>query len=177
MQEMTRERLLKLCNWDDLNFASFVIHSDFFEKEVEIAVRPAYDSRRRITDKMIACVNDFLALSQEHLPKVKELLYAHCELCFETTSYGVDIHEGETEEEATRREFEVHSAADAYRQVQVPKIGIDEKHDRYKNRYVELLFYPPWEQEHGCNIILQNGIPIDWQESMPHMGKYEQEDG
>ncbi|MEM0915407.1 MAG: hypothetical protein AAGK09_12455, partial [Planctomycetota bacterium] len=60
MQEMTRERLLKLCNWDDLNFASFVIHSDFFEKEVEIAVRPAYDSRRRITDKMIACVNDFL---------------------------------------------------------------------------------------------------------------------
>lgn len=172
---MTKEEILNQCSWDSYDMGTLTVYSDFFKKDVEVRLMPDYDDGRTVTNKMVDCLNDFLKLSVEHQPKIEQLLYVHCQMCFENTSYGhVQPQENETETEATKRTFGIYNQEDAYRQANIDSVAINGEHDQYHNRYVEVLFYPTWEDGHGCNIILQNGKPIDWQESVPYIGKYEE---
>ena len=105
-----------------------------------------YDDAGGVTDKMIACVNDVERLGPEHLSRVKELLFEHCTMCFEATSYGhVFAEEGEDETEATRRTFGIRTPDDAYAQAHFEYVAVDGENDRLKHRYAVLIFYPTWE--------------------------------
>jgi len=151
------------------------IYSKLFNKDIEVCLYPIDENPEKITDNMVEGVNDFLNLSEEHLPKIKELLFSQCEMCFDSASYGVEVLDNETETEATKRSFGIYNKDDAYKKSYIDRISIDAKNDTYDNRYVEIVFIPEWEDEHGCIIILQNGVPIDWQGSLLWMGHYEKE--
>jgi len=170
---MDKDEALRSCVWDEFDRGELTLPSIFFDKEVLVMLSPYFGSGKRLSDKMMECLNDFLCLSQVHLGKVKALLYNNCDQAFDLNHYDhVAVRQGESTCDATARTFGIYNAEDAYKQSNIEMVIIDERNDRYRNRYVELLFYPTWEEE-GCSVILRNGIPVGWQETMDSMQKYE----
>lgn len=126
-----------------------------------------------LSDKFVETVNDFLNLRADALPLMQSLLHRHCLQCCEDISYGVDILDGESETEANLREFEVSSPEDAFAQANLRYVSIWEDALRI-NRFVRITFYPPWEDEHGCELILKNGQLLDYTgESGTYLGQFD----
>lgn len=144
------------------------VHSPFFGKEVEVWLTAHYKALRFIEEDIISptmvdAVNDFLQMSQEDLPLLRRLIYQHCLDACADTSYGFEVQEGETETQANLRAFGVKNEQDAFTQANLSKVYIeDDALEKRKHRYVRLSFYPPWEQEHGLELILQNGKLLDY---------------
>ncbi|MEL6844094.1 MAG: hypothetical protein AAFP02_12865 [Bacteroidota bacterium] len=148
--------------------ARLKVYSDFFAADLWINLVADFKSLRFVegpivSETMTQTINDFLNWSQDDRPKLAKLLYDHCRRCCEEASYGVEVREGESETEANLREFGVSSAEDAFREAGLPRISIeDDQKEQRKHRYVTICFYPPWEQEHGCELVLQNGSLLDY---------------
>jgi len=52
-------------------------------------------------------------------------------------------------------------------------VVIDESEQGY-NRYVKIVFYPAWENEHGCELIVKNGKLLDFYgECGTYIGQFE----
>jgi len=88
-----------------------------------------------------------------------------CQESFEDIDYGAE--EGQTNYEF----FNIHSMEDAYKNSHFNVLQIFE--DELRARYTFVLFYPQWELEHGCGIVLQNGVPIATEMHAPRFKKYE----
>ena len=171
---MTREEILLNSIWVE---GKLNVYSDFFEKEIRIELFPSENNLRGTNeifpDKMVQTVNDFLALSSDYKPLMKELLYKHCQDCCEETSYGFDLKEGETETEANFREFGVKDEDSAFQKANFHHALISEDSLR-KNRFVKIVFYPDWEEEHGCELIIKNGELLDYYgESGSHLAIFD----
>lgn len=162
---MNREQILINAVWES---AKMQVYAPFFEKEVEIWLTADMKSLRHIegdiiSQTMVDTVNDFLKLDKNNLPLMKKLIYAHCLECCEATSYGFELKAGETETEANLREFGVGDEQDAFQKANLHRVYIeDDEAKKRKNRYVRLSFYPPWEEEHGLELILKNGELLDY---------------
>jgi hypothetical protein len=85
------------------------------------------------------------------------------------------VREGETETEANFREFGIHNKEDAYDQSHFYHVVISGEDDVLKNRYGLILFYPVWEDEHGCGIVMKNGKLIARYTHDVYFGQYEEE--
>ncbi|MEO1623515.1 MAG: hypothetical protein AAFV25_00055 [Bacteroidota bacterium] len=159
---MTREDILLNSIWTS---GKLIVHSLFFQAEVRIDLLTSEynlkNTHQIISEKFVQCINDFLQLPGEGRPLMQQLLYKHCLACCESTSYGVDILEGETETEANLREFGVAAPEDALKKANLDHVVVEEN-KFLKNRFVTLVFYPQWEQEHGCELILKNGRLLDF---------------
>lgn len=141
------------------------LYSEFFQQEVRIDLFTSDKSLRHtnqiISDKLVQTVNDFLALEVSEKELMGNLLYKHCLDCCEQISYGIEIQEGETETQANLRAFGVAEEKDAFEKAQIHHVVIEEDPLR-KNRFIRLIFYPEWESEHGCELILKNGKLLDF---------------
>lgn len=162
---MTRNEILQNSIWEQ---AKMNLCSPFFNQNVTVNLYAHFKSLRHIegdiiSDKMVQAVNDFLSLNDDAKPLMKSLLYKHCLACCENTSYGFDTKEGETETQANLREFGVKNEADAFEKANLHHISIeDDEVEKRKNRYVKICFYPEWESEHRCELILRNGELLDY---------------
>ncbi|MEO0468917.1 MAG: hypothetical protein AAF206_04790 [Bacteroidota bacterium] len=159
---MTREQILLNSIWIEGKIKLF---SPFFQQEVIVNLCPSEyrlkDTHEIISAKMVQQVNDFLNLSDDQKGLMQKLLWQHCQMCCEAISYGFDPRSGETETQANLREFGVQDEASAYEKANLDHVSITE--DRLRtNRFVVLRFYPPWEDEHGCELILKNGVLLDF---------------
>lgn len=155
------------------------VYSQFFDKEVLLYLYPSQKTLRAteqgLSDKMVETVNDFLNLSADAQPIMERLLYQHCIDCCEETSYGVDvdIEGGESETEANLRVFGIGSQADAFATARLSHITIMDDPLR-QNRFVRIIFYPPWEIEHGCELLLKNGELLNYYgESGTYLGQFD----
>ena len=123
---------------------------------------------------MIAAVNDVLSLSSEYQQEIKKLLFEHCEICFTDISYPhVDFRPDESNIEANRRVFAIYTQEDAFQNANLQGIEIYGENDILKHRYAEIVFYPTWEEEHGCSVVLQDGKPISVQDNGASVTQYE----
>ncbi|MFK8101028.1 MAG: hypothetical protein AB8G15_00835 [Saprospiraceae bacterium] len=162
---MTRAEILQNSIWET---AKINLHSPFFQREVTLFLFAHHLSLRHIKDEivsatMVQTINDFLALDEKYLPLMKSLLHQHCLECCEHTSYGFDVKEGETETQASLRNFGIVTAEDAWQQANLSYLNIeDDAREKRKYRYVKMCFFPPWEDEHGCELILKNGVLLDF---------------
>lgn len=162
---MTREEILQNSLWTE---ARLKVYSDFFGVELWINLVADYKSLRFvegpiISETMTQAVNDLLQWPHSDRNKVAKLLYDHCLRCCEEASYGFEVRGGETETQANLREFGVSSPEDAFREAGLPNISIeDDTKEKRKHRYVTICFYPIWEPEHGCELVLQNGKLLDY---------------
>lgn len=154
---MTRKDILINSIWTS---GKMNVHSDFFEREVQINLFTSdYNLKNTaaiISEKFVLTINDFLILSKDCKPLMKELLYKHCVECCENTSYGFEVLDNETETQANFRTFGVTDEDSAFEKSNIDHIAVDES-NLEKNRYVSIVFYPNWETEHGCELILKNG--------------------
>lgn len=157
---MTKDEILTTCTWTTDSIGESVAYSDFFKSDFKIIL---ITEDRKITDVMVSAVNDFLNLKQDYKPLMSELLYKHCINCCEEASYGFEVKEGETEAETNLREFRVANKNDAFNNANLHSISVhDDEMEGRTNRYVQICFYPEWEEEHGCTLVLKNGVLLDY---------------
>ncbi|MEM6764053.1 MAG: hypothetical protein AAF655_03980 [Bacteroidota bacterium] len=158
---MTREDILLNSIWTS---GKMMVYSDFFRQEVQLSLFTSdfnlKNTKHIISEKFVETLNDFLNLSENSKPLIKQLLYKHCVACCENISYGFDPLEGESEMQANLREFGINNEEDAFEKISLNHVVIEENKLR-NNRFVRLVFYPEWENEHGCELILRNGELLD----------------
>jgi len=173
---MTREEILINSIWTS---GKLMAYSTFFNKEIRLELLTSdynLDSTNAIiSERFVQTVNDFLTLSGKDRPLMESLLYRHCLECCEQISYGYDIPNGETEKEANLREFGVIDEASALEKANPTHVVIQE--DEFSNhRFVRILFYPEWETEHGCELILKNGNLLNYYgEGDTYLGQFDDE--
>lgn len=159
---MTREEILINSIWTS---GKMKVYSPFFKKEIRIDLFTSDYSlkhtERIMSENFVQAVNDFLNLPNDSQALMKQLLYKHCINCCENISYGFTVLAGETETQANLREFGVNGQAAAFEKSNIDHVVIDES-EQENNRYVKLVFYPAWEEEHGCELILKNGILLNF---------------
>jgi len=172
---MTKDEILNKCTWTTNEIGEFTAYSDFFKSDVEIFILLDVNLERTLTDRMVLSVNDFLNLSDEYKPLMAELLYKHCVKCCEEASYGFESKDGETLAETNLREFGVSNKDDAFNKANLESINInDDEMGERTNRYVEICLSPEWEEEHGCSLVLKNGVLLDYcGERDPYLNDFE----
>ncbi len=171
---MTHDELLRTCTWDQDDFANITVESALFGCPVQVRFLPEFDSGRVITERMVAVLNDFLALSPADLPTVKQLLWADCLDDFENISYGFGPDTGEPELVVNQREFGIYSAEDAFAQSNLTRVSIPEE-PTLRHRYGAIEFEPAWAG-HGCSVIMKDGQLIGTYSNDYYFGKYEDDD-
>jgi hypothetical protein len=158
---MTREEILLQSIW---TMGKLTVHSDFFQQEVSLDLFASdynlESTTAIISSQFTATVNDFLRLPEQYKPLMQKLLYQHCLACCASTSYGFKPRKDETEEDANLRKFGVKDEASAFAKANLDHVEITEN-EFGSNRYVKLIFFPEWESEHGCELILKNGELLD----------------
>lgn len=172
---MTRDEILINSIWTN---GKLLAYSEFFQKEVRMELLTSdynlENTNEIISEKFTQSINDFLALSEQHKPLMRSLLYKHCLECCESTSYGFEALANETEEAVNLREFGVHDEASAFEKANLDCVIIEEDAS-VKNRFVRIVFYPEWETEHGCELILKNGELLDhFGESGTYIGQFDE---
>jgi len=174
---MTREEILNNSIWEN---AKLKVYSEFFKKEVIIWINSVFVALKHlqeviVTQAIVNNVNDFLNLPESEKQLMKNLLYKHCLECCENISYGFKVKKGETESEANQREFGVYNDDDCFIKANLEEVYIeDDLLDYRNNRYVKLCFYPPWEYDHGIDLILKNGKLLDYSgENDTDLGQFE----
>ena len=171
---MTREEILLNSIWTS---GKLTVFSPFFEQEVRLELFTSEynlkNTHQIISEQFVQMVNDFLTLSEEYKPLMKDLLYQHCKECCEAISYGFEVLEGETETTANLRNFGINTAESAFEKSNLDHVVIEEDKLR-KNRFVKIVFYPEWETEHGCELILKNGKLLNYYgESGTYLGQFD----
>ncbi len=162
-KKLTKTEILDHAVWDEFVF-EMQMYSSFFDKKITVQFFTK-DEQEHLSDKMVDSLNDFLNLTETDRNTIKEFLWKDCQDSFEDTDYGAE--EGQTNYDY----FNIHNLEDAHKKSFINRVQIFE--EGLKNRYAFVLFYPEWEQEHGCGIVLQNGIPIDTQQHDPRFKQYE----
>ena len=85
--------------------------------------------------------------------RAADLLWDHCQLCFEDIDYGA-------EDCSNQEYFGIHNAEDAFSQAGPASVYIN-----WEMGYEPgLRFYPVWEDEHGCTLKLEDGHFTCWTE-------------
>ena len=85
--------------------------------------------------------------------------WAHCKICFEATDYGAP--EGESNGDY----FEIRGPDDALANLGKGTIYIGDDEDDCNGSLFGIGFYPPWEYEHGCVLVVRDGRFVGWTDS------------
>jgi hypothetical protein len=171
---MTHDELFRTCTWDQYDFANITVESALFGGSVGVQFRPEFESGRVITERMVAVLNNFLALSPAELPTIKQLLWDDCQDDFDNINYGFGPDTGEPEWVVNQREFGIYSAEDAYSQSNLTCVSIPEE-PTARHRYGSIDFEPTWTS-HGCSIIMEDGQLISSYSNDWHFSKYEEDE-
>ena len=128
------------------------------------------DRSSGFVERDLAFIVDLANLDDSQIRKASDLLWEHCQICFECTDYGGG-------DESNENLFDIHNSKQAWEKAGPGLIRIDtEEDEKLQNRLLLLQFYPPWEDEHGCGLVLKNGDFIAWTESDPCLLSYDQEE-
>ncbi|MEM6785440.1 MAG: hypothetical protein AAF624_17095, partial [Bacteroidota bacterium] len=105
-----------------------------------------------VSDGHVALLNRLVALGPEARTRIEALLFEHYRLCAGVTDYGVVKHPMDDP-------FDLKTPAAAYGQA-----GFREAMLSADGRLARFVFYPVWEDEHGCLLAWQDGTwsTTDW---------------
>lgn len=90
---------------------------------------------------------------------IRAALWEHCRRCIEEADYGATPVPGEDHLSATLRHLGVAGEATLLRHLDhlLPLVHIDYYGDPLNHRFVLIEASPPWEKEHGVQLVFRNG--------------------
>ncbi|MDJ1482709.1 hypothetical protein QNI16_19570 [Cytophagaceae bacterium YF14B1] len=171
---MNKEEILQQITWDSYGIGKITLFVPLFGQSLPFVFFVENADSPTLTDKMVACVEDILALKPEDILRVKELLWEECLFAFQVADYGVDILDGETVLQAHLREFEVANAEDAYQKSEVEEIHISHENEVFKGQYAEIKINTA--SDNYISVIVKNGQIIDFDDDGTYLGWFDQDE-
>jgi hypothetical protein len=171
---MTKKEILSKTTWDYYEIGTCPIYLPLFEKEIPIVFFQDHAPEPSITDKMLACVNDLIALERSEIETIKEMLWEECIFSFTVADYGFEPEDGETHLEAHLKGFEISNKEDAYAKSVVKQIQINQQNDKFMGRYAEIKINSA--SDNLISIIIKNGKIIDFDDDGTYVGFFEKDD-
>lgn len=107
----------------------------------------------------LALLGHLARLNAEDRAVAERLVYEHAKLCFETTDYGL-VPEGLSNADY----FGVHGPTDAFAELGPGRVYLSDDASHGAADLFGVSFDPPWEQEHGCTLVLRDGRFVGWME-------------
>lgn len=159
--------------YDEDGTASAQVTPPLFGRGVTVRFFPDFDGDGAVSDEMIGVASDVGRLAPKQQPVLAAMLLEYAELCFESTDYGFDPGPGEDGAEANRRAFGIWTAADALASAGSPEAQVSGEDDGRRGRFAVLVFYPPWEDEHGCGVVVRDGELVGVGPSSVYVGEFD----
>lgn len=156
--------------WDS-GMGHLTLRVAMFGMDLPFVLFPAWFTEPRVTEKMVATVNDVLALTPADIVRVKEMLWDEANFAFQVADYGVEPEGEETQLEAHLREFGIANPDDAYAKSVVREVHII---DQFEARFAELKI--DTGSENLVSIIVKDGRIIDWDDDGTHLGAFEEDE-
>lgn len=168
---MTKQDLEKIITWDENGIGRCKIFVPFLQKEIEFEVFSGIYENPKISDFMLQTIEDVLALSENSIEIIKNLLWEDCNFSFAITDYGNQPQKGETYKQVNFKEFQIHSKQDAFDKSILKTIQIPEKNNDYKTRYAQIMIDSA-SNNYIC-IIIKKGKIIDYDDDGTYLGWFE----
>ena len=164
--------MLAHVTWRDSTEARLECFSPLFRKNTEIHILTM--NEETISERSIKNIDDFLALSDVDLEKMRQFLFEDCKFNCENSSYGFDVPEGADEAKINHEEFGVLNGHNALEKSTMKYLLISE-HDQesYTNNYGRLQFDNEWNS-HLTTIVMKNGTVVGYGDSGLNLGQWEQ---
>lgn len=157
--------------WDANDLGELTAHIALFGEELPVVLFPAEGAGPEVTAKMVATLNEVIALPPAALAQVKQMLWDEANFAFEVADYGVEAQEGETPRQAHLREFGVADAEDAYALCTVREIHV---RDEFASRFAEIKI--DTVAENRISVIVKDGRIIDWDDDGTYLGGFEEDE-
>lgn len=167
---MTREEILAIATWRNSDEAEFECFLPVFGGKVEMHILTK--NKQAISDRSVHVVNDFIALSSQHLNTIKAFLWEDCKANCEDSSYGFEVPDGKSEIEVNHQEFGVFNGEDAYQKSSLSFLVCESDQEKFSNNYGYLYFDNSWNT-HLTTVVMKNGSIIGYGDSGVYIGKYE----
>jgi hypothetical protein len=167
---MTKDEIHRAVVWRDTYEARAQIFSPAFDQTVEVSIYTA--AAETISDRSIHIINDFIALTDQHLNAVKSFLWQDCQSCCNSLSWGVLVPAGKTEAEANHEDLGVLNADDAYVKASLKLKIYEDAQKEYEANYGHLTFDTHWNS-HFVAVIMKNGNIVGFGNSGLWLGAFE----
>jgi hypothetical protein len=171
---MTKNEILNNTTWDDYQMGACSLYVPIFDKEIPFIFFQDHQPEPSITDKMLDCIHDILALEISQIETIKEMLWEECIFAFTVADYGFEPDEGETHVEAHLKGFEISNKEDVFIKSQVMKVHISQENDNFMGRYAEIKIDSA--ADNLISIIVKNGKIIDWDDDGTYLGWFENDE-
>lgn len=167
---MTLAELLAIARWAD-GHATFTLDVPLFGGGIKFEVLADHD--RALTERTAETVRQVQALDASDMARIVEVVWDNYVLNMETTGYGLEVREGQTETEANLDDFGIHDAATAYARTTLKYcLIIEDKQSEYTANYATLFMDNEWET-HGVDIVIRNGRVVGGGENGLWIGQFE----
>jgi hypothetical protein len=151
---MTKDELARSVVWRDTYEARFECFVPALGQTVKVSFFA--HAAETISDRSVQIVNDFIALTDQHIAVVKAYLWQDCQSCCETLSWGVYVPHGKTEAEANHEDIGVFNASDAHEKSTLSLGVYEDDQQAYVSNYGHLRFDTPWNSHIVC-VVMKNG--------------------
>ncbi len=99
----------------------------------------------------VAIIRALQSLSASDHGRAGELMWQHCKICFDATDYGAP------ESQSNEDYFDIHGPEQAFAKAGKATIYVHDSFPCGSHDLFSLDFYPPWEDEHGCSLVIREG--------------------
>jgi hypothetical protein len=113
-----------------------------------------------------AIVRALQGLSPADHGRAGELLWQHCKICFDATDYGAP------ESQSNEDYFDIHGPDQAFLKAGKATIYVHDSIPCGSHELFRLDFYPPWEEEHGCSLVIREGKIVGGSEPGGWLGEF-----
>lgn len=158
---LTKEQFIQNSNWENDKLLQKTVFSNFLGHYIVIEICfDEFNDNRNLSDFALNSINAFLNIDKSNIEWIKDELWKACEICFGNTSYGTDlvpIKEGQTEFEANKDFFEIHSRSDAFEKAKAKYVIIGNTNNGTSNSCFWIEYETPWDDEHGHLFVFVDG--------------------
>lgn len=166
VEALTLEELEASLQGGENGEQSVLLQTRFLPDPIELTLEISMHDSYEFGPGTLAAVKALGRLGDADRPRASELLWDHCKICFDATDYGAGEESGEDF-------FGIHGPVDAFREAGKATIYIAERLNGGAHDLFALDFYPPWENEHGCSLVVCDGALVGGSDPGGWLGEFE----
>ncbi|MEM6531962.1 MAG: hypothetical protein AAF654_05030 [Myxococcota bacterium] len=129
------------------------VSTPVFVVPLEVEIEEDLVPDRRL---LIEILQQISAWTEHDRATAAEHVWEHCTLCLEVTDYGAP--DGTSNDEY----FGIHGPDDALRELGPGTLRFPDPDFGETANVFGVAFYPPWENEHGCTLVVSHGRFAGW---------------